>query len=116
MGGQSNGSFSDRTYTQPQPRMFDNNMEAPQLMSSGMQGSWKVPPQFAGGPALNTGMPQPSQYPSFNFGNQNQANQLAVLQEAPTAQNYGNGGLFGMPQQPQIPGMTPNPKMPGICG
>ena len=116
MGGRSNGSFSDRTYAQPQPRMFDNNMSAPQMMSSGMQGSWQVPPQFAGQPALNTGMAQPTQYPSFNFGNQNQANQLAVLQQAPTAQNYGNGGLLGMPQQPQIPSMNPNARVGSMCG
>ena len=90
MGGQSNGSFSDRTYTQPQPRMFDNNMQAPSPM-----------------PAVN---------PMPNFGGGGYPMQMAGFQPAPTAQSYGNGGLFGMPQQPQIPGMTPNPKMPGICG
>ena len=90
MGGQSNGSFSDRTYTQPQPRVFDNNMQA-----------------------LN---PMPAMNPMPNFGGGGYPMQMATFQPAPTAQNYGSGGLLGMPQQPQIPGMTPNPKMPGICG
>jgi hypothetical protein len=118
MGSRSNGSFTDRTYTQPQHRMFDNNMGVQQPAMTSI-------PSFGGGfqavsrPApymMNTspnmvasGGPPPGFYDG--------APKVTNLADSLASRDYmGGGGLLGMPQQPQIPGMTPNPKMPGMCG
>ena len=136
MGGRSNtgGSFSDRTYSAPQPRMFDNNMQAPSQMPPGT-GSLPMP-DMTGNPysgvrsnPYGNGGGYPMQMAGFQEApNSNMymsggpptrfydgAPKVTGIQESLASRDYMGGGLLGMPQQTQVPGMNPNARM-SMCG
>ena len=110
MGSRSQGSFADRTYTQPQQGMFDNNQSMQQPV-------FERPPQMSSMPNSFNGGGWQSPY-GINGGGYNVAQPTPMPTPMPSMTT--GGGLLSL--QPQVqqgmpfggPNTQQNPY--GICG